>query len=140
MRDAIAAASPLIEDKMHLVLLDRLMAQQSAFMADLNVPTAAEIVGEPVLSDALYDAAVGVVCEAGEVLADLRSRNRPWKDGPNAEHVIEEMIDVFFYLMEAWLIMGLSASDVSAAYQSKLAKNYGRILAAKRTPNAHSSS
>lgn len=113
------------------VLLDKLMAQQSAFMAELNVPTAAQIEGAPVVSDALYDAAVGMVCEAGEVLADLRSRNRPWKAGPDVNHVIEETIDVFFYLMEAWLILGLSASDVRAAYWSKLVKNYDRILAAK---------
>jgi NTP pyrophosphatase (non-canonical NTP hydrolase) len=111
--------------------LEAMMNSQTQFMHVLGVPVAGEIPGDPIASDAVNEAAIGLSCEAAEVLADLRTRKRPWKTPATRDHVIEESIDCLFYLMEIWLILGVTPSDVEDVYQAKLTKNYDRIKTAK---------
>lgn len=80
----------------------------------------------------ILDAVTGLVCEASEVLSDLRLRNRPWKEQPEAAHTIEESIDVLFFLLEFWSLQGLSSEAIGEVYFAKLIKNLYRIISKSR--------
>jgi hypothetical protein len=86
----------------------------------------------------LISAAMGAMCEAGEVCSDLNTLNRPWR--PMAledirDHAIEESVDTLFYLMEFWNLLELSPEDVFTVFLRKYKKNLNRILATISKPS-----
>jgi len=86
----------------------------------------------------LLAAAIGVAVEGSEVLNELNKFTRPWKqtegEDPQAltprtkAAVIEESIDVLFYIAEIFVLFDISQDDVEREYKRKLVKNLGRVL------------
>ena len=77
-----------------------------------------------------------LICMAGETheaLAHLANSTKPWKQKEydiEAE-VKEEVVDVLFFLLEAWLIAGWKAEELFEGYEKKYQKNIKRLEAAK---------
>lgn len=74
------------------------------------------------------------VSEAADEIADA---SKPWKqasidDQTRADRIIDELVDVFFYLMEAFIMLGHGADDLISLYVLKWSKNINRLEAAKR--------
>lgn len=63
-------------------------------------------------SDATMEAATGLVCESAEVLEAISKSHRSWKPDPDfeakREHALEEAVDVFFYLLEIFISLGVT--------------------------------
>lgn len=65
--------------------------------------------------------------ELSEAMAPLLNATKPWK--PQAvrwEEVREELVDVLFFLVEAYIVLGMTPSDVLVDYVAKWTKNNQR--------------
>lgn len=102
--------------------LDVLVQKQTELMKAFGIDFAS--------LETLKSAAMGLVCEAAEVLDNLNDATRPWTT-INLAEVQKEAVDVLFYLMEIFILMGWSASDVMVAYEKKHRLNL--VRAATRT-------
>lgn len=74
------------------------------------------------------------VSEAADEVADA---SKPWKqadidDQTRADRIVDELVDVFFFLMEAFIMLGYNADDLVSLYVLKWTKNMNRLDAAKR--------
>lgn len=75
----------------------------------------------------ILDACLGLVEEAAEVIRE--GRHVLWRPESNltSERSFEESVDVFFYLLEYWILTGRTAEDVIRQYLLKFDKNMERI-------------
>lgn len=110
--------------------LDGFMKAQEDFMNIVGIST------EKLNPNSIHDAAIGTVEEAVEILRVFRT-TVPWRrqQSPNLDEVFQESIDVFFYLLELWILMGKCPDDVSALYFKKRSRNIIRAKE-KGTPIA----
>lgn len=94
-----------------------------------------QVYGEGLDSPDFMNAAIGLSTESAEVLDLLGTKTRPWKqmsgDVLEAE-VKKELVDVMFYLLESFLILGISWDGVSKMYGDKMVINLCRAFASYR--------
>ena len=84
---------------------------------------------DPESDRTLLAALAGIIGEGAESLQEI-TKNKPWKN--NREHALEEEItDVLFFLLEAYICIGFTASDIMSFYRMKWNKNMKRLEAAR---------
>ena len=74
----------------------------------------------------LTTAAVGISAEGGEFMEIVKKmvfQGKPWNDD-NREHLIIELGDVMWYVMQACIALDVSIEDVIAGNVEKLKKRY----------------
>ena len=74
----------------------------------------------------LTTAAVGMSAESGEFLEIVKKmvfQGKPWNDD-NREHLIIELGDVMWYVMQACMALGVSLDEVVEGNVEKLKKRY----------------
>ena len=74
----------------------------------------------------LTTAGVGLAAESGEFLEIVKKmvfQGKPWNDD-NREHLIIELGDVMWYVMQACMALDVSIEDVVAGNVEKLKKRY----------------
>ena len=74
----------------------------------------------------LLTAAVGISAEGGEFMEIVKKmvfQGKPWNDD-NREHLIIELGDVMWYVMQACIALDVSIEDVVAGNVEKLKKRY----------------
>jgi NTP pyrophosphatase (non-canonical NTP hydrolase) len=74
----------------------------------------------------LTTAAVGISAEGGEFMEIVKKmvfQGKPWNDD-NREHLIIELGDVMWYVMQACMALDVSIEDVIAGNVNKLKKRY----------------
>ena len=74
----------------------------------------------------LLTAAVGIRAEGGEFMEIVKKmvfQGKPWNDD-NREHLIIELGDVMWYVMQACMALDVSIEDVVAGNVDKLKKRY----------------
>ena len=74
----------------------------------------------------LTTAAVGISAEGGEFMEIVKKmvfQGKPWNDD-NREHLIIELGDVMWYVMQACMALDVSIDDVVAGNVEKLKKRY----------------
>ena len=74
----------------------------------------------------LLTAAVGISAEGGEFMEIVKKmvfQGKPWNDY-NREHLIIELGDVMWYVMQACMALDVSIEDVVAGNVEKLKKRY----------------
>ena len=74
----------------------------------------------------LLTAAVGISAEGGEFMEIVKKivfQGKPWNDD-NREHLIIELGDVMWYVMQACAALDVSLEDVVAGNVEKLKKRY----------------
>lgn len=111
---------------------DLFLHAQGEFMDIIGVKTSSE----KARLVALREAAVGLTLEAAEVLEHAAPVTKPWKSGPASKNkelkrrsdLIEETVDVLFFVLEIFKAAGLEAEDVMSIYAAKTTYNYCRIL------------
>ena len=99
--------------------LDELVYRQAQLMDMLGISTqpVADILTAPLFKDVL----INMAGEAHEALEPLAAGTKPWKndrEGVRA-HVIEEVVDVLFFVLEACILAGMGAKDIERAYLRK---------------------
>lgn len=101
--------------------LTTLMDHQMNLMKLLGVQI--HPVDDILTSDLFKDIVVCMAGEAHEALAPLTAGTKVWKHNPDAEgvrsHVMEEIVDVFFFFMEACILAGMTAKEIERAYLRK---------------------
>ncbi len=111
-----------------------LMTLQAAFMTVLGIDDKAFLAHQ----DWKYlDSAIKGLCsEAGEVLQETNFLTRTWDTtefNKRVNSIVFESLDVYFYLLEVFILLGLSPEEIAAKYQTKLIYNLARVL--KKIPN-----
>ena len=74
----------------------------------------------------LTTAAVGISAEGGEFMEIVKKmvfQGKPWNDD-NREHLIIELGDVMWYVMQACMALDVSIEEVVAGHVEKLKKRY----------------
>ena len=74
----------------------------------------------------LLTAAVGISAEGGEFMEIVKKmvfQGKPWNDD-NREHLIIELGDVMWYVMQACMALGVSLDEVVEGNVEKLKKRY----------------
>ena len=74
----------------------------------------------------LTTAGIGLAAESGEFLEIVKKmvfQGKPWNDD-NREHLIIELGDVMWYVMQACMALDVSIEDVVAGNVEKLKKRY----------------
>ena len=74
----------------------------------------------------LLTAAVGISAEGGEFMEIVKKmvfQGKPWNDD-NREHLIIELGDVMWYVMQACMALDVSIDDVVSGNVDKLKKRY----------------
>tara|TARA_S200000501_G_scaffold289486_1_gene274323 strand:- start:1652 stop:2068 length:417 start_codon:yes stop_codon:yes gene_type:complete len=82
--------------------------------------------GGDVAIQRLLTAAVGISAEGGEFMEIVKKmlfQGKPWNDD-NREHLIIELGDVMWYVMQACKALDVSLDDVIAGNVEKLKKRY----------------
>jgi len=80
--------------------------------------------------DALREMVMAISSEAGEAMAPIVTKTKPWKSAPiDWSHIDEEMIDIFHFLLEYWLLRGFTPDEIFKQYQAKNEYNYTRVKA-----------
>ena len=83
----------------------------------------------------LQQAVVGTVAEASEMMENAFKIPKPWKEvskdweNKKKADLLEESIDVLFFLLEVWSLAGLEEEDIRLIYSGKYTTNLCRILA-----------
>lgn len=81
----------------------------------------------------VWEAVSGMVVEGSEALDELRRLGRPWmpKLGKRGivNRIIEETVDVLFFVLETLILLGVSPERAFNCYMHKHAKNLRRIEA-----------
>lgn len=73
------------------------------------------------------DALVG---EANEAAVNFRDQTKPWKRNAVADipALKEEVVDQFFFVMQAAILLGMTTEEFVAIYKAKNTKNFQRIM------------
>ncbi len=92
-----------------------------SFIESLNL-----LNGEGANPHRLATAAVGLSAESGEFLEIVKKmvfQGKPW-DTANREHLVIELGDVMWYVMQACMALDVSLEDVVAGNVNKLKRRY----------------
>lgn len=133
VRDLLAAYDELAAQfaKPKADRLELLLANQQKLMSILGIPTV-DIRHEDYLDSPFFKGAIdGLVTEAAEVLDGISVISKPWKQIPREEtreHILEEMVDVFFMFLELMIFAGIDADGIVEIYSNKLQYNLTRVL------------
>jgi NTP pyrophosphatase (non-canonical NTP hydrolase) len=78
----------------------------------------------------IMSATLGLASEAGEVADLVNDFKAPWagKLADNREHMLEELVDVIFYVVELFIMMGGTSTDLSDTYMAKWSRNIRRAM------------
>lgn len=84
----------------------------------------------------LYITLNNIVGEANEAAAFYGDITKPWKVnmGVNLDEIQEELIDILHFLLQAFIITGMTGADIVSLYHIKNNVNFRRIKA-KREEN-----
>lgn len=112
--------------------LDKFLQAQHQLMTLLETKT--DVV-DPLSSPLFKDVLIMMAGEVHEALAELTTDTKPWKQGIPPEdrrnRVTGEVVDVMFFLLEAFVLLGFNGQDVWDLYQAKLLRNVERLRLAK---------
>ena len=92
-----------------------------SFIESLNL-----LAGKGANINRLATAAVGLSAESGEFLEIVKKmvfQGKPW-DTANREHLVIELGDVMWYVMQACMALDVSLEDVGAGNVNKLKRRY----------------
>lgn len=108
--------------------MNRLFEYQAQLMQILGVP----LEGQPnfLQNQWFLLAAIGLMSESAEVLDEMTIPTKPWKSKPIDQveaDTLEELADVFFFLMECLILAGQTANDLEDMYIEKCRKNLNRV-------------
>lgn len=99
--------------------LDKLLALQERLMRAMDIDVTERL--------NLVSAAIGMSCEASEVLDMLNTFTRTWVPMEiNEAEFLEENVDVLFYLLEIIVLKGWTSRQFTNAYLAKWRKNMKR--------------
>lgn len=109
------------------------MLLQRRFMTILGIQENNHFHYENLLSAPEFvSASIGVISEGTEILNVLNSVSRPWKTAIPKEEIrqelMEELIDVQFYVLELYNILNMDEFDVMSQYLRKLTINMARVF------------
>lgn len=110
--------------------LVEMFGQQLELMKKLGVNVGAQPPHLKRFSMEVINAVLGICSESGEVADELTHGTKPWKSSRFDEvklSLIEESVDVLFFLMEVWILMGMTPSDIQKLYSEKVDRLYIRI-------------
>lgn len=113
-------------------MLGKMLERQRKLMAVLGVTGGpnGEGKGGALPRKEMFEAAVGMSCEAAEVLNVMNKANRPWVTETDfVPQTKGETIDVVFYALEIFSLFGLSEDDVFEMYSKKYIFNLARVAA-----------
>lgn len=113
--------------------LQELLDEQRQLMNLLGVPS---VLPEGVVHSPLYkDTLIQLAGEVQEALEPLTLGSKPWKWATDEALLAEttvELTDCLFYVMEAFLMLGMDAQAIAEAYRTKREEVVGRIMARAR--------
>ena len=90
------------------------------------IESLSSLTGKSANIERLLTAAVGISAEGGEFMEIVKKmvfQGKPWNDD-NREHLIIELGDVMWYVMQACMALDVSIEDVVAGNVEKLKKRY----------------
>lgn len=118
--------------------LSEIFSMQDMLMRTLGMTIRSELTDADLYTGDVLVACMGMASEAGEVLSEVNVLTRPWARKPTAEAkqaLAEEAIDVFFFFVELFILLGLTPSDVMSIYGRKWKHNMERFRATKASSN-----
>lgn len=77
--------------------------------------------------------ALVVTCLAGaqefmEAIDFYKDKTKPWKAPSFDRHlIVEELIDVYHFLLQAWNILEVDSDEIDRVYKMKREKNFQRV-------------
>jgi len=75
------------------------------------------------------NAFIGITVESAEVLDEVAKLSRTWKSPEDTlQNIKEELIDVYFYLLESFMLIGATPEDIYTLYLEKYYWNMARII------------
>lgn len=102
-------------------VLDYLLERQIELMEAIGLDHKAE--------KTMMASLAGIIGEAAEALQEM-TKNKPWKN--IRENAFEdEVTDVLFFLLEAYVCMGFTSQNIVNFYDAKWQKNMSRLEAAR---------
>jgi NTP pyrophosphatase (non-canonical NTP hydrolase) len=113
-------------------MLAMLLQQHRQFMDILGIKLNEWFFPEVLIQDSEFlAAAIGLIAESTEVLNELNTETRPWKGKLDGDEIrkklVEEVIDVLFYLLEVMNMLQMSEDEVKLQYTRKLIINLVRV-------------
>ena len=115
----------MIDFDKYLLFVDGVTSDSSKNFVDL-ADRLGELDREGANIERLTTAGVGLAAESGEFLEIVEKmvfQGKPWNDD-NREHLIIELGDVMWYVMQACKALDVSLDDVIAGNVEKLKKRY----------------
>jgi dimeric dUTPase (all-alpha-NTP-PPase superfamily) len=79
---------------------------------------------------AFWVTGTALVGEANEALENFQDLTKPWKRNTtvNLPAVQEEAIDVLFFLLQWFVLLGMTSDDILKMYKDKSTVNFQRIM------------
>ena len=115
----------MIDFDKYLLFVDGVTSDSSKNFVDL-ADRLGELDREGANIERLTTAGVGLAAESGEFLEIVKKmvfQGKPWNDD-NREHLIIELGDVMWYVMQACMALDVSIEEVVAGNVDKLKKRY----------------
>lgn len=71
-----------------------------------------------------------LINEMGEALENFADLTKPWKRNTQADmqYIKEELVDVWFFLMQNMIIVGMTPDELEIMYRAKNTENFRRIM------------
>lgn len=110
--------------------LRSLFERQKQLMVMIGMST--QPVDDIVTSLIFKDVLINMMEEVAETLGPITVNTKPWKLAKRdevREHVKEELIDVFFFWLEALIVAGISPDEAVRRYEDKRQYNMNKRLA-----------
>lgn len=113
--------------------LELMLRHQSELMELLEV--GAEM--PPLQNPHSLGAVLGIIDEGTEVMQELVKIVKPWNEELSEEKKLdnakEELIDVLFFLLEAFILFGMDSTEILEFYKAKAEINIERAITKKKT-------
>lgn len=114
--------------------LPQMMKMQAELMKALGVSNGAH--ADSSFTAEQLQAAIGMSCEAAEILDEFNTQTRKWKHKAfdmAMKNAKEEAIDVLLYLLEFFILVGMDAAAIEKAFNRKVLINMARLVKASMT-------
>lgn len=111
--------------------LAAMFASQATLMKVLGVESSGDPNPGTPEFESLQEAAIGITCEAAEILDALTTSTKPWKHTSHDEamrHAQHELVDALFYAVEFAILSGLDADALTELFARKQVIVCSRIL------------
>lgn len=71
-----------------------------------------------------------LINEVGEALENFADLTKPWKRNTQADmdYIKKELVDVWFFLMQNMIIVGMTPDELEKMYGEKNTENFRRIM------------